>query len=131
MLQRATEKLPADPLAFYYLADAAERREHVGVARQALLDYVALAGDDADARRRATIAVRIADLSMRLDDAPLATAWYERAAPLLSTDPSFIVKLAEARWRNGQADLAKAMLDRLLEKDPANAAARNLRRRMP
>ncbi len=28
MLQRATEKLPADPLAFYYLADAAERRAH-------------------------------------------------------------------------------------------------------
>lgn len=131
MLQRATEKLPAEPLAFYYLADAAERREHVSVARQALLDYVALAGEDADARRRATIAVRIADLSMRLDDAPLAATWYERAAPALSTDASFIVKLAEARWRNGQGDLAKTMLDRLIEKDPANTPARTLRRRMP
>jgi tetratricopeptide (TPR) repeat protein len=131
MLQRATEKLPVEPLAFYYLADAAERRAHVSVARQALLDYVALAGEDADARRRATIAVRIADLSMRLDDAPLAATWYERAAPALSSDASFIVKLAEARWRNGQSDLAKTMLDRLIEKDPANTPARNLRQRMP
>ena len=49
MLQQATEKLPADPLAFYYLADAAERRAHFGIARQALLDYMALAGDDPDA----------------------------------------------------------------------------------
>ena len=55
MLQRATEKLPADPLAFYYLADAAERRAHFPMARQALLDYSALAGEDPDAapaRRR-------------------------------------------------------------------------------
>ena len=36
MLRRATEKLPADPLAFYYLADAAERRAHYPMARQAL-----------------------------------------------------------------------------------------------
>ena len=53
MLLQATEKLPADPLAFYYLADAAERRAHFTVARQALLDYMALAGEDPDPRRRA------------------------------------------------------------------------------
>ena len=46
MLQQATAKLPADPLAFYYLADAAERRAHFDVARQALVDYIALAGDE-------------------------------------------------------------------------------------
>jgi tetratricopeptide (TPR) repeat protein len=130
MLQRATEKLPADPLAFYYLADAAERRGHTGIARQALLDFVALAGEDADARRRSTIAVRIGDLSMRLGDAPLAAVWYERAAPTLSTDASFIVRLAEARWRTGQAELAKTMLDRLIEKDPADTQARALRWRI-
>ena len=51
LLQQATAKLPADPLAFYYLADAAERRAHFDVARQALVDYIALAGDEPDARR--------------------------------------------------------------------------------
>jgi tetratricopeptide (TPR) repeat protein len=38
MLQRATEKLPVDPIAFTYLADAAERRGHADAARRALFD---------------------------------------------------------------------------------------------
>ena len=130
MLQQATEKLPADPLAFYYLADAAERRAHFSIARQALLDYVALAGEDSDPRRRAAIAVRIADLSMRVDDYARAAAWYDRAAPLLSVDEAIVVKQAEARWRAGQTDTARTMLERLLEKNPGNIAARNLLRRV-
>jgi len=130
MLQQATEKLPSDPLAFYYLADAAERRAHYSIARQALLDYMALAGEDPDPRRRAAIAVRIADLSMRLDDYTRAASWYERAAPTLWADEGFVVKVAEARWRAGQADTARTMLEKLLEKDPANIAARNLLRRV-
>jgi len=130
MLQQATQKLPADPLAFYYLAEAAERRAHFDVARQALLDYVALEGEDPDSRPRAAIAVRVADLSMRINDFALATTWYERAAPVLSGDDAFVVKFAEARWRAGQGYLARAMLDKLIEKDPANAGARTLRRRM-
>ena len=130
MLLHATAKLPVDPFAFYYLADAAERRAHYPIARQALVDYVALAGEDADARRRATIALRIADLSMRVGDFPSAVTWYERASPILAADETFVVKLADARSRTGQTDAAKAALDKLLEKDPANAAARNLRRRL-
>jgi len=130
MLLQATAKLPVDPLAFYYLADAAERRSHYDVARQALVDYVALAGEDADARRRAAIAVRVADLSMRVEDFPSAVGWYERAAPTLAADEAFIVKLADARSRTGQTESAKSALDKLLEKNPANAAARNLRRRI-
>lgn len=130
MLLRATAKLPVDPLAFYYLADAAERRSHYVVARQALVDYVALAGEDVDARRRSAIAVRVADLSMRVEDFPSAVGWYERAAPALAADETFIVKLADARSRTGQAESAKSALDKLLEKNPANSAARNLRRRI-
>ena len=127
LLQQATAKLPADPLAFYYLADAAERRAHFGVARQALVDYIALAGDEPDARRRAGLALRVADLSMRVKDYPFAAAWYERAAPGFSGDASVLVRQAEARWRAGQPDAARAMLDRILEKNPANVAALNLR----
>ena len=130
MLQLATEKLPADPLAFYYLADAAERCVHFSVARQSLLNYMALAGEDADPRRRASIANRVADLSMRIDDFLFAATWYERALSALPADEGFVVKLAEARWRAGQADAARAMLDKLIERDPSNNAARNLRGRI-
>jgi tetratricopeptide (TPR) repeat protein len=130
MLLRATQKLPADPLAFYYLADAAERRGHFELARQALLDYLSLQGEDPDTRRRAAKALRVADLSMRIQDFPLAVTYYERAAPVQSFDSSFVVKYAEARWRAGQPQAAIAMLDKLLEKDPDNAAARGLRWRV-
>jgi tetratricopeptide (TPR) repeat protein len=130
MLQQATERMPADPLAFYYLAEAAERRQHFDVARRALLDYLALEGDVTDARRRAALAVRVADASMRLNDYPQAVTWYERAADANAGDAAFIVRFAEARWRAGNPEAAQAMLDKLLEKDPANVAARALRRRL-
>ena len=81
-------------------------------------------------RRRAAIAVRIADLSLRMNDFPLAATLYERAAPTLSGDEGFVLKYAEARWRAGQTSAARAMLDKLIEKSPTNAAAVNLRRRI-
>jgi len=127
MLRQATEKLPADPLAFYHLADAAERRMHFAAARQALLDYMALAGDDSDTRRRAALAVRVADISMRLEDFPVAVIWYDRAAPALAGDDTLLIKTAEARWRVGQVAEARAILDKLLAKSPGNAKAKSLR----
>jgi tetratricopeptide (TPR) repeat protein len=130
MLLQATQKLPADPLAFYYLAEAAERRGHLEPARQALLDYIALAGEDLDARRRAGLAARIGDLSMRVADYPAALTYYERAAPALAADPDFTLRLADARWRTGDVDGARALVDKLLEKDSSHPAARALRRRM-
>jgi tetratricopeptide (TPR) repeat protein len=130
MLLRATQKLPADPLAFYYLADASERRAHFGQARQALVEYLTLEGESTDPRRRAGIATRIADLSMRAEDPSTAVVWYERAAPAFSSDESFVVRYAEARWRAGQTAAAVTMLDKLIEKDPSNTAARALRRRV-
>ncbi len=85
MLLRATEKLPADPLAFYYLADAAERRGHPETARQALIDYVGLEGEEARRAPASAVAARIADLSMRIDDYPLAVCVLRarRAAPVV------------------------------------------------
>jgi tetratricopeptide (TPR) repeat protein len=130
MLLQATQKLPAESLAFYYLGDAAARRGHYDVARQALLDYLGLEGEDPDARRRSQLATRIADLSMRVGDYPLAASYFERAAPTFGGDPDFVIKFAEARWRAGQSEAAKTMLDRVLEKDPTNSAARTLARRI-
>jgi tetratricopeptide (TPR) repeat protein len=129
VLRLATDKLPAEPLAFYYLADAAERRAHFDVARQALLDYVGLVGDDPDPRRRAALHSRIADLSMRLSDFAVAATYFERAAGV-NTDPDLLVMLAEARWRAGQIDEARATVARVLEKNPRHAAALALTKRM-
>jgi tetratricopeptide (TPR) repeat protein len=130
ILTQASQKLPADPLAFFYLAEAAERRAHFDIARKALLDYVALEPEEADPRRRAALAVRIGDLSMRTEDFPAAVTSYERAAPAYSSDPNFVIKLAAARWRAGDPATAKAMLEKLLERDPENVNARALYRRI-
>ena len=43
----AAEKTPVEPAAFRYLADAAERLGHTPIARDALLHYVALVGEEA------------------------------------------------------------------------------------
>jgi len=130
VLQQATEKLPVDPQAFYYFADAAERRGHAAAARRALLDYRALEGDDPDVRRRAAFAARLADLSMQADDPVRAVAWYQRALDTTSADAPLLVKAAEAQLRSGAPDAARATLEKALEKDPFNREARALLRRM-
>jgi tetratricopeptide (TPR) repeat protein len=130
MLQQATQKLPVEPLAFLYLADAAERNGHVDLARRSLIDYLALVSEEPDSRRSAQLCTRIGDLSMREADYTTAIAYYERAAPSVTTDPDAIVRLAEARWRTGELEMARTLVDRVLEKDPAHAAARTLIRRM-
>jgi predicted Zn-dependent protease len=130
MLQQATAKLPVEPLAFFYLADAAERCGHLETARQALLDYRALEGEERDARRRASVAERVADLSMRMSDPHTAVGWYQRAADAIPPESSLLVRLADAQWQAGGVDAARATLARALEKDPLNAAARALQRRM-
>ena len=126
MLQEATAKRPVDPLAFFYLAEAAERLEHLDVARQALVDYRTLEGDDREPRRRATLDERIADLSLRLDDAPAAVTWYQRAAENQPLDSGPLVRYAEALWKAGDADAARTALARALEKDPSSAAGKAL-----
>jgi tetratricopeptide (TPR) repeat protein len=130
VLQQATEKLPAEPLAFYYLADAAERRGDTDVARRALLDYRALEGDPPDPRQRGALANRIADLSMKLGDGPTAVNWYKRAIEADGADAPLLVRVAEAQVQSGDREAARATLAQALEKDPVNRAARILQGRI-
>jgi tetratricopeptide (TPR) repeat protein len=46
VLQQATTVWPVEPTAFFYLADAAERRGHVAAAHDALVSYIALSDDE-------------------------------------------------------------------------------------
>jgi len=130
VLQQATDKLPVDPQAFYYLADAAERRGHADTARRALIDYRALEGEDSDVRRRAAFAVRLADLSMQAGDPVRAVASYMRALDATSADAPLLVRVADAQLRSGATDDARATLTKALEKDPLNRDARALLRRI-
>ena len=102
MLQQATEKRPVDPQAFYYLADAAERRGHSDVARRALLDYRALEGDDPDGRAAARYATRVADLSMRQGDAADAVDLVSARDRSAGADAPLLVSLAEAQLAGGR-----------------------------
>jgi tetratricopeptide (TPR) repeat protein len=130
MLQQATEKLPVDPLAFFYLAEAAERAGHFDVARAALLDHQALEGEDDDARGRAMFAARIASYSSRLGEHATAVSWYQRAVDAGANDTPLLVSLAEVQARAGDLTAARATIARAVEKDPASRAARNLQRRL-
>jgi tetratricopeptide (TPR) repeat protein len=128
MLLDATERKPVDPLAFAYLADAAERLGHFTVARQALIDYGVLRGDT-DARRRSAQAARLAELSLKVNEPGAAAAYFLRAAE--NGDATFMARAADAQYRAGDLEAARATLARALEKDPANTAALAVQRRLP
>jgi tetratricopeptide (TPR) repeat protein len=130
VLEQATEKLPVDPQAFYYLADAAERRGHADVARRALIDYRALEGEETDVRRRASFAARLGDLTLQAGDPAGAVAWYQRALEGPGADAPLLVKTADAQLRSGAAAAARATIEKALEKDPFNRDARAVLRRI-
>lgn len=130
ILEEATQKSPADPLAFAYLADAAERLGHYQAARRALLDYVALRGDDTDARRRASQAARIADLSLRLNQPAVAATYFLRASDASPSDASLLARAADAQFRAGDPDTARGTITNALAKDPTNPVALSVARRL-
>jgi tetratricopeptide (TPR) repeat protein len=130
VLQQAADKLPVDPQAFYYLADAAERRGHADVARRALVDYRALVGEEADARRRASFAARLGDLAVQAGDPGAAVAWYQRALEGPGADVPLLVKAADAQLRSGAPDAARSTIAKALEKDPFSREARAVLRRI-
>jgi tetratricopeptide (TPR) repeat protein len=126
MLLDATQKAPVDPLAFFYLAEAGERLGHFTLARQALLDYETLRGDT-DPRRRLALSTRLGDLSLKVNDPAAAAAYFLRAA---ESDPSVLPRAADAQLRAGDTDAAVATAAKVLEKDPGNALALSVQRRV-
>ncbi len=131
MLQDATTREPVDPNAFFYLAEAAERCDHPKIARQALLDYRTLTGEERDARRNVALAERIGNLSMRAKDAKAAVIWYQRALDGGGgSDASLLVRLAGAQADAGDRDGARVTVGKAIERDAGNAAARALARQL-
>src|SRR5262249_11080810 len=94
VLQQATTRYPLDTSSFAYYANAAERLNHLDAARQALIDYGALVGDDAQASSRA---MRIGALSLRLNDPASAVRWLQKAAEANPSDANLLASLAAAQ----------------------------------
>jgi tetratricopeptide (TPR) repeat protein len=130
VLFQATLALPVEPLAFFYLASAAEQLSHFDVARTALLHFHAIEAGGFEPKRASRVALRIADLSMRLEDFPNAIGWYQRAGAATTSDASVLVRVAEAHWRSSNAESARAALARALALEPNHRAALALQRRI-
>jgi predicted TPR repeat methyltransferase len=75
-------------------------------------------------------AVRIADLSMQLNDAASAVRWYQKSESLGTDDVSVLVRLADAQAKAGKLDDARVTAQRAVQKDPVNMSARALARRL-
>jgi tetratricopeptide (TPR) repeat protein len=85
-LEQAIVRFPVDPLAFYYLADVADRRGHTAIAQKALIDYAALEGLDSP-RFDAPLLARLADAYFRADDLSAARQTLSRAMQKDADDP--------------------------------------------
>ena len=115
VFRQAAQRFPTDPEVLPHLASVAERLGHLDDARQALVRYSILVDED---REEAQHAVRIADLSMQLNDAASAVAWYQKSEVLGASDVALLVRLAEAQAKAGQLDNARATIRRAVAQAP-------------
>jgi tetratricopeptide (TPR) repeat protein len=123
-LQQAIKRYPIDPAAFLLFASTAEKQNHFDTAREALILYGSIVSDDRDFAGRAA---RIAALSLRLNDPDTAVDWLDRATSASPGDLRLLALLADAELRAGDSEAANATIARGLQKDPTNAALKNLK----
>ena len=98
MFRQASQRFPTDPEVLPHLASVAQRLGHLDEARQALVKYSILVDED---REEAVHAARIADLSMQLNDAVAAAAWYQKSDGLRASDASLLARMADAQCARG------------------------------
>jgi tetratricopeptide (TPR) repeat protein len=96
VLQQATTRYPLNPDALTTFAAAAERLNHLHEARAALIEYNAVAPVDKDASTRA---MRIAALSLRLNQPDVAVTWLRQAQAAAPNDVHVAAALADAQQR--------------------------------
>ena len=125
-LQDAVARYPVADSALLEYAAVAERQNHVEAARRALISYSALVSGGSDFPARAA---RIAALSLRVDDAPTAVTWLQRAADATPNDVGALASLADAQLRAGDRVAAAATIALGLEKDPTNVVLQALEKR--
>jgi len=82
-----------------------------------------------DEHRIAAEDTRLATLSLRLNDFASAARYFLASADAVE-DATTLTRAAEAQWRAGAADAARATLQRALDRDPHSAAAIALKQRL-
>jgi Flp pilus assembly protein TadD len=127
VFRQASQRFPTDPEVLPHFASVAQRLGHLDEARQALVKYSVLVDEDAD---EAAHAARIADLSMQLNDAAAAAAWYQKSDAVRPSDASLLARMADAQARSGRVDAAHATLKRAIDKDPNHPLVRSVARRL-
>jgi predicted Zn-dependent protease len=127
-LRQSVAKLPVPPDAYLQLADVMGRDGRIQDARDALLKYATLVGDE---KPLAVVATRIADYSVRLGEPALAVRWFDRAIDEAGPSPALQVKLADAAYRAGDLARAHQIVDEGLASEPDNRPLQQLKRRLP
>jgi predicted Zn-dependent protease len=121
-------KLPVPPDAYLQLASVTEREGRIQDARDALLKYATLVGDE---KPLATVATKIGDLSVRLGEPALAVRWFDRAMDEAGPSASLQLKLADAAWKAGNLNRAHQVIDEALAAEPDSRPLQQLKRRLP
>ena len=127
-LRQAVAKLPVPPDAYLQLADVTARDGRIQDARDALLRYATLIGDE---KPLAIVATRIADYSVRLGEPALAVRWFDRAIDEAGPSAALQVRLADAAYRAGDVARARQVVDEGLASEPGNPSLQALKRRLP
>jgi len=127
-LRQAVAKLPVPPDAYLQLADVTGRDGRIQDARDALLKYATLIGDE---KPLAGVAAQIGDYSVRLGEPALAVRWFDRAIDEAGPSTALQVKLADAAWRAGDVVRAKQVINEGLASEPDNRTLQQLKRRIP
>ncbi len=125
--KQATAQFPIEPTAFLQLADVAERAGHFATARDALLRYTAVSGDGVLPPDRA---LRLGELSMRLNEPAAAVAWFTKATQGPTATAAVFARLADSQFRAGDPAGALTSVARGLQRDPQNAALIAIERRI-
>lgn len=126
-LRQSVAKLPVPPDAYLQLAEVTGRDGRIQDARDALLKYATLVGDD---KPLATVATQIADYSVRLGEPALAVRWFDRAIDEAGPSSALQVRLAEAAWRAGDVVRANQVIEEGLAAEPENRSLQQLKRRI-
>lgn len=126
-LRVAVTKLPVPPEAYLQLAEVTSRDGRILDARDALLKYATLIGDD---KPLTTVATQIGDYSLRLNEPALAVRWFDRAIDEGGPSAALQARLAEAAWRAGDVARANQVIDEGLAAEPDNRSLQQLRRRI-
>ncbi|MEO7156523.1 MAG: tetratricopeptide repeat protein [Vicinamibacterales bacterium] len=127
-LRQAVAKLPVSPEAYLQLAHVTARNGRIQDARDALLNYATLIGDE---KPLIAVATEIADYSVRLGEPALAVRWFDRAIDEGGPNSGLQMRLADAALRAGDVARARQVLDEGLASEPNNPALRQLKNRLP